>query len=932
MVASDSCLRIGALVIDPMARSVLFRADEVALTRREFDILFALASHPGWAYSSEALAPIEAGVYSSPFSVNVHVSRLRAKLAAAGCSGLIETVRGIGYRVKASSESAPAARPTGEPGSEAGFVGREREMRVLESALSAAMEGDSRFVFVTGEPGFGKTRAAEELARRAPGSVLTAWGHCQPGGSPPYWIWVQLLRGLVDQAVQELASNDALARRLGALSRLLPAVAGAESIGTQQGGLAPEQDVFILFDTVTRFLVELSRQRPLLIVLDDLQWATEPSLLLLEFALRQLVDDRVMIVGLSREGDRSTPALDRVLGESAHRRRSECMELRGFSACEIATFAAAHGLDDLGAEMADAMMIRTGGSPFLLTELVKMIGAEGGETLTPDELSDLVPSPNVRSFVRSRVARLSPECSAVLRAASVFGPTFPLPALEKVAGVSRAELLDLLSEALDARVLKPTRIPELFCFAHALFQQAAYLDVDAARRLQTHARVAEALVETENAANPATAAIAYHYLHAAPAGYGDEAVTYALRAARESMLRYAFADAVIRCEEALAILAAMPETDSRRHLMLETQEAHADALASTGGMERAADAYRRALDAAPPADAADRGRILVKLGGALVETRDWEGALVALDHANEELDSVAESDRDSTWSHSWVRGEIWRMWLYYYQLMGDEMRAHLARTGPLIEKRADAGQLADYLSVVVLWRILADGTWPTDETVEAARNALAAASASGSRTRAVAAQAILGYVLMWNGRLTEAKAHLHDVPPLAKEVGAFLSLMIALAGLSLIGRLEGDTKAVAERAPVSEATAQALGSWYEFGALGTADRAWLAWRAGDLKGARVLAKTARDVWDPVPAFSFYWVAIWPEIAASLELGDADAAIHRARKLVEPGQQLPRGELADLVADALAAADIGDQPQAVRLLRQAVAAGREFGYT
>lgn len=85
MAERDAQLRFGDFVIDPMARSVSFGSDEIALTRREFDILFTLASHPGWVYSSETLATNDPSAYASPSSVNVHVSRLRGKEGRQEC-------------------------------------------------------------------------------------------------------------------------------------------------------------------------------------------------------------------------------------------------------------------------------------------------------------------------------------------------------------------------------------------------------------------------------------------------------------------------------------------------------------------------------------------------------------------------------------------------------------------------------------------------------------------------------------------------------------------------------------------------------------------------------------------------------------------------------------------------------------------------------
>jgi DNA-binding winged helix-turn-helix (wHTH) protein len=929
---ADAILRFADLVIDPMARRVSCGADEIPLTRREFDVLLTLASHPGWVYSCETLAPNEPTVCASPGSVNVHISHLRAKLGAVGRAGIIETVRGVGYRFRVTGEGFSSLDARGGQAVADPFIGRQSEMLLLESALSAAMDGQPRFVLITGEPGIGKTRLAEEMVARAPGSVLTAWGRCQPAGSPPYWLWTQVLRAIIEQSDGDSGVSGALLRHGEVLGVILPEIGPRRPAKAGQAPPRPDQSIFALCESVAGFLREAARSRPLLVVLDDLQWGSAPSLPLLEFAVRHLCDDRVMIVGICRDHECGGAVLDVSMGECSPRRRSVSVDLSGFSMAEVVAFAASHGIEGLSPEMAEAVAVRTSGNPFYVSELVKMIGSAGVDMLRPDELDQLAPSRGVRAFVRSRVARLSPQCVDVLRMAAVFGPTFPIAALERAVGLERADLLAVLSEALEARIVTRTDTPDVLGFAHALVQQAVHLDVPIAERPKAHARVAEALAETASEADPATAAIAYHYERAAPAGYADRAIEYLLRAAREGALRCAFQDSVLLCEQALTLVASLREPDSRGDLMAEVQEAYGDALAATATVERAAVAYRLALDVATGLDAATKGRLYGKLAAVLIEIRDWEGAFIAVDRAGEELDAVPKTDRDDAWNRSWVNAGIRRMWLYYYQLMGEEMQEHLSRTGPLIEKRADPGQLADYLSVVVLWRILADANWPTDETVEVARNALAAATASGSRTRAAMAESLLGYVLIWGGRLAEAGTRMDHALSTAEPAGAYTAMMIALAGLSIIARLQGDLEGVAERAPAVEAAARRLGGWYEFGALGTADLAWLAWRKGDLAGARELARAAREVWDRVPAFQLFWEAVWPELAACLELGEDAVAIECARKLMEPGQQLPRGEVARLVAGALEAADSGDEARAAELLRQAVAAGREFGYT
>ena len=212
------------------------------------------------------------------------------------------------------------------------FVGRERELEQMREAVDEAIAGSGRMLQVMGEPGIGKTRTTEELATYAQVSgARVHWGRCREDeGAPAYWPWVQAIRSFVREA-----DPVGLAWQMGGgaaeIAQLVPEVAERLDIEPASAGDS-EEARFRLFDSVTSFLVAAARDRPMVIVLDDLHWADEPSLLLLKFAARELGSSGLLIVGTYRDVElgRHHP-LARVLGELSGSEGSVRITLRGLS-------------------------------------------------------------------------------------------------------------------------------------------------------------------------------------------------------------------------------------------------------------------------------------------------------------------------------------------------------------------------------------------------------------------------------------------------------------------------------------------------------------------------------------------------------------------------------------------------------------------------
>ncbi|MGY1808762.1 BTAD domain-containing putative transcriptional regulator [Blastococcus sp. SYSU D00669] len=461
----------------------------------------------------------------------------------------------------------PAAARTAD-----GFVGRPRELAALADAWAVAGRGGGTAVVVTGEPGIGKTRLVEAFAARA--RAAARWGRCaEIGGAPPYWMWQQVLGGLPEGAL----GSDAGAR-------------------------------FALGLDTARRLRALAGPGPLLVVLDDLQWADRDSLSVLEVVLSQLHDAPVLLAMTCREEATGRPELTRVLGLAARLPGARRLRLAGLDDAEVAELVARLGV---GADAARVRAVaeRSAGNPFFVGELAAL----------PDDPATAVPA-GVRDVLRLRLDGLDPAARAVLEVAAVAGRELSLALLGAVAavdGVPAALRAGLLVEPAPGRV----RI------AHDLVREALMADLPPARRAGLHGRLADAL-EAGPAAATSASAIAVHRSEAA-AGAADPAAAQAcLRAAREALDRAGADDAARLAERGLR---HAPQAGTE--LTADLELVRGSALrrlglieASGAALRAAADAARRAGDAARLARAA-----IASAGGGLGGYWATFGSLAATD-------------------------------------------------------------------------------------------------------------------------------------------------------------------------------------------------------------------------------------------------------------------------------------------------------------
>src|SRR3954447_2093539 len=483
------------------------------------------------------------------------------------------------------------------------FVGRERELERLRESVDTALAGRGSLQLLVGEPGIGKTRAAEELATYAHVSgARVYWGRCREDeGAPAYWPWVQAIRSYARDA-----DPVALAWQLGGgaaeVARLIPEV--AEKLDIEPGeGADSEKARFRLFDSITSLLLAAARDRPIVIVLDDLHWADEPSLLLLRFAARELASSGLLILGTYRDVElgRHHP-LARMLGEMSGIEGSGRIPLRGLSVAAVERYIEMTASTPSPPGLAEAVQVQTDGNPFFVGEVVRLLASEG--TLTAGgSAADLEIPQGVREVVGRRLDRLSEETNEALRVAAVIGRDFDRELVGLVAEQSPEELMQAAREAIAERLVTDLGDGQ-YSFAHALVRDTLYEELSPPKRSVLHERAGLAIEEVcGGVVDERLGELAHHFLAAAPRGDLDKAIDYAQRAGEQDMEQLAYEDAADVYERALEVLDLMDEPDEALRCSL---------LLSLGGAEAksarvadARDAFERAAESARRLDDTD---------------------------------------------------------------------------------------------------------------------------------------------------------------------------------------------------------------------------------------------------------------------------------------------------------------------------------------
>jgi tetratricopeptide (TPR) repeat protein/KaiC/GvpD/RAD55 family RecA-like ATPase len=457
----------------------------------------------------------------------------------------------------------PSPRPTAVR--EIQLIDRVEEMDLLREAADRAVRGEGGVVFLHGEAGIGKTRLARELgayARSQGMQVLS--GRCpalfRMDGVPPYVLWEEVIKDYL-----EVCTPEQLFRVIGSypieVSKLVPELKQKLRTFPQSFPLSPEHSRDRLFEAVSQFITKISKEAPLLVILDDLQWTDQSSLLLMHYLARGVYKESLLILGAYRDTyvDEKHP-LSPVLTELNRERLLQSVPLRRLSFGDLSEMIERIlEQDDVAKEFCELVYEKTRGNPFFVEEVIKSLKEE--EIIYREKnkwkikkVSRIEFPKTVKSVIKKRISRLDDESQKVLTMASFVGKDFTFEALCGVTEVEEDKLLVIMEKMLKTGLVKEriVRGEDVCSFADIIVRDIVYEEVSRLRRKRLHGVVGRALekVYAKNI-DEHFGELAYHFLEG---GDKNKALDFFLKAGKKAQKIYAYDEAFSYFQHALELL------------------------------------------------------------------------------------------------------------------------------------------------------------------------------------------------------------------------------------------------------------------------------------------------------------------------------------------------------------------------------------------
>ncbi|MFE8605687.1 serine/threonine-protein kinase [Archangium violaceum] len=803
------------------------------------------------------------------------------------------------------------------------LTGREHVLGGLEVALEQLQhEGRGGRIYLGGASGVGKTRLVMELAQRAMGRGLAVMScPCRPGDalspsplSPaPLQPFRPLLLALADRCrAGEAPVTETL---LGPAGRVLAAHEPALGAlpGLERYPEPPPLDAtgtrLRLFDALGSALVALAAHAPLVLVMDDLQWADELSLGFLRGAgLGPLAEAPILLLGTYRNGapgGRLSSIIEAAGSTHVELDRLDDGSVRAMAASMLA-------LPEVPADIGGFLTSAAEGNPFFVAECLRAAidgGAlarerDGRWRFLPGAPGGALPSlpRSLSELLSGRMDALDAPAREALEAAAVLGHACEAELLIRLAGLEEPVASDAL-RSLCLRALLEEEEGQLH-FIHERLRETVTTSLPPARREALHRRAALLLEGAGPVHDGLHAALAVHH---AGAGAHDRAHASFVRAAEHARRTYAHEQAAALYQAALREAEAHPgpmPTGTRAPRAL--REHLGELLGVLGHQEEARTAYGQVLRELPATEALARARLHRKLGKTWEPHHRHEEALAAFDRAEHCLGEAPPAQEETAaWWQEWVQLQIERISTYYWTANTPALEALVQRAGPGVRAQGTPLQRARFFQSLVQRDLRAERYAASAETVEHARRSVLALEESGERVELATARFTLGAVLLWHGALDEAETVMRAALDEAERL-AHVPLQARCASyLTQLHRQRGRTGTVQRLAPKAAKVARAC-QMADYVAAAEANLGWVAWCEGRHAEAETLCQAALARWAPLSlVFPFQWMARWPLLALAHARGDSCSAVNHARALLEPQQQrLPpttRARLEDAVA-------------------------------
>jgi len=502
-------------------------------------------------------------------------------------ASLLEVLRGIGEGflretlVPSGKQSVVVPSPRPSSLKEVQLIDRVDEMSLLKEAADRAVRREGGVVFLYGEAGIGKTRLARELGAYARlRGMQVLYGRCpalfKMDGVPPYILWNEVIKDYLQTCTSEQLFK-VIGYYPGEVCKLVPEV--KQKLGTIQQSLpiSPEHERDRLFEAVSQFITNVSKEAPLLVVLDDLQWTDQSSLLLLHYLARGIQKESLLILGDYRDTDiDERHPLSPVLAELNRERLFQSVRLERMSSNDISEMIKQIlEQDDVPKEFCELVYEKTRGNPFFAEEVIKSLKEEKiiyreGNKWKIKEVSQIEFPKTVQSVIKARISRLDDECQNVLALASFVGNDFTFEAMCGVTGFEEDKLLELMERIHKTGLFKHrvVRGEDMCSFADIIVRDVVYEEVHPFRRKKLHGTVGRALEKVyAEKIDEHFGELALHFLES---GDKDKALDYFLKAGEKAAKVYANSEATSYLQSALRLLEEKKDERQKRGKVLES--------------------------------------------------------------------------------------------------------------------------------------------------------------------------------------------------------------------------------------------------------------------------------------------------------------------------------------------------------------------------
>ncbi|WP_368669583.1 protein kinase [Roseibium sp. RKSG952] len=839
----------------------------------------------------------------------------------------------------------------------ASFVGRSKSRALIEDRLLKAQNGAGQIIVLAGESGAGKTRQASEIASAAAKSGMTVVScECANGGvgeaqakptTQPLYPFLRLLDQVADRCVEggQTLFDRLLGRHAAALSEYSASIRSLPWMSVQPDlpKLEEEQAKERLFEALRHVLTDYARIRPLLLILDDLQWADGLSIEFVQRLTGTGLDGVPMLVlGTIRSEERMAEI--EAIAKSVNVTE---LSLEKMALHEVEKMAAGMlAVPELPPAFANFLQERSSGNPFFIAEYLRTAVAEqvlqrdqsgrwSFRHPAPDDQShyETLPVPGtLRDLIDLRLGRLSTAARRSVDCAALIGRRYETGIVSAVEMLGEAQAAEVIDELLERQILEIDD-KDGFRFLHDKIREVAEALLPQERRRNLHERIAAALERMSQGADEPGAVSARLGHHWACAEFPGKAARCFRQAASHARRLHAVDEAVQLSRSALAQMEKARET-LPEHGQAWVQDIISvnETLGALYTLKRHHELAREALQAAldhDPADPVTKARLYKLQAKALEAEHHHEAALAAYDVAEKVLKSC-DLSLDG-WQDEYIDIKIGRVWTHYWAANAQDVDQEFAETRSLVENSGAPGHRYKFYLSLIFRNLRRDRYRIDDENIGLGRSLVEAAVELGRETEIATARFELGFLLLFAGKLEEAKQELLKALELTRRTGDTSGEIRTLCYFVILLRRLGDVSQTETEARVLLDAAKEA-RMMDYVGVAHAALGWVMLRREESVSASAQSRQAVEIWSSLPFdYAMKWTAELTEFKIAVLSGDVGKLKDCSQVLCHPKQLWLPDEIDGALKGVISACEQRNMEETMHWAKAAVSAAEERGY-